>query len=87
MLANLAGVSYESAPRRFREIRSTVLDEEDLPTEILSAQCNTAQRRNSGGRPTPYELCYGVLKDCVHGCRDNDGAAFIGKSQCYLLTE
>jgi len=26
MLANLPGVSYESAPGRFRETRSTILD-------------------------------------------------------------
>jgi len=26
MLANLPGVSYESAPKRFRETRSTILD-------------------------------------------------------------
>lgn len=78
VLANLAGVSYESEPRRFWETRSTILDEEDLATEILSAQCNTAQRRNSGGRPTPFELCYGTLKDCVRGCRNNDGATFFG---------
>lgn len=33
MLANLPGVSYESAPRRFRETRSTMLDWENFLTE------------------------------------------------------
>ena len=35
MLANLPGVSYESAPKRFRETRSTILDCEDFLTELL----------------------------------------------------
>jgi hypothetical protein len=33
MLANLPGVSYESAPRRFRETRSTILDWRNSLTE------------------------------------------------------
>ena len=35
MLANLPGVSYESAPKRFWETRSTILDWEDFLTELL----------------------------------------------------
>jgi hypothetical protein len=35
ILANLPDVSYESAPRRFRETRSTILDQEDFLTALL----------------------------------------------------
>ncbi len=35
MLANLPGVSYESAPKRFRETRSTILDWRHFLTERL----------------------------------------------------
>jgi hypothetical protein len=33
MLANLPGVSYERAPKRFRETRSTILDWQHFLTE------------------------------------------------------
>jgi hypothetical protein len=33
ILANLPGVSYESAPRRFRETRSTILNWQDSVIE------------------------------------------------------
>jgi len=33
MLANLPGVSYKSASRRFRETRSTILDWQDFLTK------------------------------------------------------
>jgi hypothetical protein len=35
ILANLPGVSYESAPRRFRETRSTILNWQDSVIERL----------------------------------------------------
>jgi hypothetical protein len=35
MPANLLGVSYKSAPRRFRGTRSTILDYEDFLTKLL----------------------------------------------------
>jgi hypothetical protein len=35
MLANLPGVGYESAPRRFRETRSTILEWQEFLLELL----------------------------------------------------
>jgi hypothetical protein len=44
MLANLPGVGYESAPRRFRETRSTILEWQDSFIELLrcAVQYSTA---------------------------------------------
>ena len=48
MLANLPGVGYESAPRRFRETRSTIPEWQDSLIELRVAQFNTAQERPPG---------------------------------------
>jgi len=50
MLANLPGVSYESAPRRFRETRSTILDWGIFSQSYCVALSNTAQERPSNSR-------------------------------------
>jgi hypothetical protein len=86
MLANLAGVSYESAPTRFREIRSTILDEEDFPTLLLRCAVQYSTEATRGGRPTPDESRWGIEKLC--GTNVEIKMEMLSRqSRHYLLTE
>jgi hypothetical protein len=52
MLANLPGVGYESAPRRVRETRSTILEWQDSLIELLhrAVQYSTGTPSRAGKR-------------------------------------